>query len=151
MPTNGVKKNMSLNVGSVSGVILRTFIDDRACLAFILQQSLNALASGKDLLNCLFASYLACQRIETGHITREHVQERHCTCVTEDDRTITEHFCMSCFALRPCSQMGRRVTDVDNLIECSACLELSGSERVFVPQNIQGIVRVGVLTTSWIR
>jgi hypothetical protein len=145
--SESVRNNLSVNADTdLSHVILRTFIDRRACLAFIMQESLNALDSGKGLLSCLFAAYLAYQQIENGQITREDVQERHCTCVTEEDRAFSEHYCMSCFTLRPCNQMGRRISDVGTLVECSACLELSGTGRIFLPQTVQGILHVRVLT-----
>jgi ferredoxin len=54
---------------------------------------------------------------------------------------------MSCFDLRPCNQMGRREVDIGTIIKCSACLERSASECIFVPQNIQGIIRVAVSIT----
>jgi hypothetical protein len=67
--SESVGKILSINT-RLSSTILRTFIDDRACLAFIMQQSLDALASGKARLSCLFASYLDCQQIEIDQITR---------------------------------------------------------------------------------
>jgi hypothetical protein len=122
---------------------LDTVIDDRACLAFVMQQSLNALAEGNGLLKMLFAAYLAAQYLETGQLTRDDVLATHCVCADDETRAKTEHHCMSCFAIRPCIRMGRRLTESGVLFECQTCLALSSNLFTFKKRDVAYITKIG--------
>lgn len=119
---------------------LTTEVDDKACLAFIMEASLRALAQGQNLLNTIFAAFLTAQCIESGQLTKRDILDNYCTCPDTFTRANTDHYCMSCFTICPCSQMGERITDDGNLLVCQQCLELSKLQQVHQPYDVLKLI-----------
>jgi hypothetical protein len=68
---------------------ISTAIRDRICLAYIMQESLVALARGDGLLKVIFAAYVAVQYLELGLLTKRDVIQQYCTCVSSHDHLFT--------------------------------------------------------------
>ncbi|EUC31584.1 hypothetical protein COCCADRAFT_27698 [Bipolaris zeicola 26-R-13] len=71
---------------------LTTEVDDKACLAFIMEASLRALAQGQNLLNTIFAAFLTAQCIESGQLTKRDILDNYCTCPDTFTRANTDHY-----------------------------------------------------------
>jgi hypothetical protein len=130
---------------------LITLTDDRVCLAFVKQESLKALAQGRDTLNIFWAAVLAAQRLEMGLILRDDIFRGYCSCSDPNARAHTEHVCMSCHAIFPCNQMGMRdeqSTDSDSqsagMLECHRCLGNSAPTRIVSERTLSQVVRLSV-------
>ncbi|EAT82171.2 hypothetical protein HBH56_106820 [Parastagonospora nodorum] len=119
---------------------LRTLIDDKVCLAYIMQSSLVALAQGHDLVNVVFSAFLAAEYIETGVLTRDDILDSYCACEDEAMRATTDHHCMWCFAIATCSQTARKIVDGSVLVVCQQCIGQSDTVQIFRPHDF--LVRI---------
>jgi hypothetical protein len=79
-----------------------TFVQDRACQAFIIQESNRAIACGEHILRAIFAAHVAAQYLELGLLTRRDVLHGYCTCLNTTEQALTEHLCATCHSIRPC-------------------------------------------------
>jgi hypothetical protein len=119
---------------------LSTYVDDRACLAFILQASYHALADKADLLNTIFALFKAAQALEDGLLTKEDVINSYCSCGSHEARSSTEHLCMLCFAVRPCMHMQWHEWDSCLFFVCRPCANKSATQISIPPRNSAAVI-----------
>jgi hypothetical protein len=115
------------------GMGFNTIIRDRACLAFIQQESLNALARDENLIQAIFAAQVAAQYLELGILTKTDVLRQYCVCTSAEMQAVTEHLCMTCGLSGPCSNMALQEIPDGLLMECFGCSRRNTSaERAFI-------------------
>lgn len=122
----------------LASLTIKTTITDEACLAWIAQKSLDALAKGEELLQILLAAVVAAQRLELGTLTKQQVLESLCSCENASDEAHTEHYCTSCWNIRVCSRLSKEAGSDGVLLKCSGC-----SGRTFSSKgrfNVQSLV-----------
>lgn len=100
---------------------LVTTLRDNVTLAFVMQQSLNALANGHGVLKILFSAFEAAQYVERGLITRQDILSGYCTCSSIAMRATTEHYCMVCHTIRLCESLVSQATSDCQILVCIAC------------------------------
>jgi hypothetical protein len=121
---------------------LHTAIRDRVCLAYIMQESLNALARGDGLLKVIFSAFVAAQYLELGILTKKDVLEQYCTCVDAKMRAVTEHLCTICYRTRTCAKLAARATAEGVVLECGGCTSRSVSANIFShSRDVEKVIR----------
>ncbi|KAK3074928.1 hypothetical protein LTR53_002239 [Teratosphaeriaceae sp. CCFEE 6253] len=94
---------------------LFTSILDRSCMAFVIQESINALARGETLLNAVFTAFITAQYIEHGLLVKEDILANYCTCPDAATQAATEH------VFRPCAAMNQETTESGSRLVCRGC------------------------------
>jgi hypothetical protein len=120
-----VFEDLQTNIGPPLKDLVSARIDvstnDHVCMAWILQQSLDSLARGDGLVKALSSAFLAVERIKSGAMTRSEILQSYCVCIDENASAETEHHCMRCKTIRPCSNLFREETEDGELLKCVGC------------------------------
>ncbi|SMR42731.1 unnamed protein product [Zymoseptoria tritici ST99CH_1E4] len=143
IPARALLRNVTVDGSSESlerNLRILTTIDDAACLAWIVQQSLDSLAKGEGLLQILLSAFIAAQCLELGLVTKEEVLESYCDCEDETEEAQTEHHCTSCWTIRACSHLSKHTTEDGRLLKCKGC-----AGRNFVRSSGRGQSSVSAL------
>ncbi len=120
--TQQVRDNLVANYDfKRSSAWLRTTVRDQACIAYIMQQSLVALAEKKNLLHVLFAAFVTAEYFERGLLTRDDALAGYCLCENAQQQAMTEHYCVSCLTVSPCNQMSLWDSGNGFLLICNSC------------------------------
>jgi hypothetical protein len=111
---------------------ITTLIRDRACLAYIMQATVDALSRGEGLLQAIFAAHIVAQYLEARVLTKIDVLDQYCTCVDLDMQARTEHLCMSCYSPHACTDLVSESTETGTLLECLGCSSRAPASRIRV-------------------
>ncbi|KAI8932508.1 hypothetical protein NX059_010690 [Plenodomus lindquistii] len=103
-------------------ISILTALRDPICHAYIMQQSLDAIARGdSNLLKVLVAAHVVAEYVELGLVTKDAITDTYCSCKDTKEQALTEHHCMTCYTVRPCINMVVRATKDGVIRECTGC------------------------------
>lgn len=107
---------------------LRSFVipsTDRATLAYVYQQSLDALAalSSKNMLAVMVPALQCLDDISLGRIDRPHVVANYCSCPNLKKQRTTEHYCMKCLRVDKCVDLTWKECEDGNELLCRLCYD----------------------------
>jgi hypothetical protein len=109
---------------------LRTTVADRACLAYILQQSLDALVRKDSLINILWVAHIAAQKLESGLLVKSQVLADYCHCADDKVRTITVCSCDETAIVSVLTKLSCTTACTAGSIVCASILDGSKQRMV---------------------
>ena len=138
--TLGTASKATMNTDTRFNLV--TNIEERCLIAYIMQQSLDALAREENVLNCILRAFEAAQDLELGQVTKQQAVESYCSCPDPATKALVEHYCMECWQIYACDQLTWHNTDAGATLTCSKCVDRVHGLKS--PDTVRGRIRRAV-------